>query len=254
LLPKEEDRSAALSKASTCALLAPAGAPRTRLLAQVYKDPRAANDTSFSLLKAMLLGRLVRPAETESFAAKLEAHHCAVDGSGTTILERAVVQHNLVAAARVYDNIAFADLGALLFIPSEKAERIAAQMIAEGRLAGTLDQVSGTLHFTGSRAGLFFPSLSLLSVSSPRCFAAGEHSPVRDRALGLGHHGPLRAGEPRRVRHRSGAPGLARRPSLKEGPVEIFLYELYAPPCPAAPRGQPAPRREGREGGREGRE
>lgn len=33
-------------------------------------------------------------------------------GDGFTILEKAIVEHNMVAASKVYDNIRFAELGA----------------------------------------------------------------------------------------------------------------------------------------------
>ena len=37
-----------------------------------------------------------------------------------TILEHAVIEHNLLAASRLYNNITFSGLGALLEIPAEK--------------------------------------------------------------------------------------------------------------------------------------
>ena len=40
--------------------------------------------------------------------------------SGFTILQRAVIEHNLVAVSKIYTNITFAELGGLLGIPSEK--------------------------------------------------------------------------------------------------------------------------------------
>ena len=40
--------------------------------------------------------------------------------SGYTILQRAVIEHNLVAVSKIYTNITFAELGGLLGIPSEK--------------------------------------------------------------------------------------------------------------------------------------
>ena len=39
---------------------------------------------------------------------------------GSTILEHAVIEHNLLAASRLYNNITFSGLGALLEIPAEK--------------------------------------------------------------------------------------------------------------------------------------
>lgn len=56
-------------------------------------------------------------------------------GDGSTVLDKAVMEHNLLAASRLYDNIYFEELGQLLGVPAEKAERIACRMIAEQRLA-----------------------------------------------------------------------------------------------------------------------
>lgn len=44
--------------------------------------------------------------------------------SGYTILQRAVIEHNLVAVSKIYTNITFTELGGLLGIPSEKVRRI----------------------------------------------------------------------------------------------------------------------------------
>lgn len=41
----------------------------------------------------------------------------------------------------------FAELGALLEIPAERAEKCASQMITEQRLAGYIDQIDGSVEF-----------------------------------------------------------------------------------------------------------
>lgn len=61
--------------------------------------------------------------------------------AGSTILDRAVTEHNLLAASKLYNNITFSELGALLQISPAKAEKIASQMITEGRMNGYIDQV-----------------------------------------------------------------------------------------------------------------
>ena len=40
--------------------------------------------------------------------------------SGSTILNRAVTEHNLLSASKLYNNISFAELGSLLEIPPSK--------------------------------------------------------------------------------------------------------------------------------------
>ena len=51
---------------------------------------------------------------------------------GMTILEHAVIEHNLLAASKLYNNITLKGPGQLLEITAEKAERIASRMITEG--------------------------------------------------------------------------------------------------------------------------
>ncbi len=42
--------------------------------------------------------------------------------SGSSILDRAVIEHNLLSASKLYNNITFEELGALLEIPPAKVQ------------------------------------------------------------------------------------------------------------------------------------
>jgi COP9 signalosome complex subunit 4 len=44
--------------------------------------------------------------------------------SGSTILDRAVIEHNLLSASKLYNNISFPELGSLLEIPPAKVSII----------------------------------------------------------------------------------------------------------------------------------
>jgi len=44
---------------------------------------------------------------------------CLLD-VGSTILDRAVIEHNLLSASKLYNNISFEELGTLLEIPPRK--------------------------------------------------------------------------------------------------------------------------------------
>lgn len=50
---QKDERAAALEKSIHCALLAPAGVQRTRLLATFYKDERSNKFSCYSLLEKM---------------------------------------------------------------------------------------------------------------------------------------------------------------------------------------------------------
>jgi hypothetical protein len=63
-----------------------------------------------------------------------------VAGDGYSLLDRAVMEHNLISTARVYSNISLTELGAVLALDADRAEKVAAAMITEGRLRGIIDQ------------------------------------------------------------------------------------------------------------------
>eukprot|EP00929_Paragymnodinium_shiwhaense_P014060 TRINITY_DN121939_c0_g1_i1.p1 TRINITY_DN121939_c0_g1~~TRINITY_DN121939_c0_g1_i1.p1 ORF type:complete len:398 (+),score=130.36 TRINITY_DN121939_c0_g1_i1:109-1302(+) len=143
----EDDLVQLLRCAVTCAILAPAGPQRSRILAALFKDERIRSIEHYEILQKMFLERLIKGTEVNKFEETLLPHQKATVADGQTVLERAVLQHNVLAASRVYKNMRLPDLGLLLEVPPEKAEKIAAKMIAEQRLSGYIDQKSGIIHF-----------------------------------------------------------------------------------------------------------
>lgn len=155
----EGDRLAALSAAIRCAVLAPAGPQRSRSLSRLYKDDRASSVDEFSILKKMFLDRLLNADEVAAFSKKLAPHQLAVTADGTTVLDKAVIEHNLVAASKLYENINVDALGEILGLKSsgdlsagEKAEAYAARMVEQGRLRGRIDQIDGVISFDSDLA------------------------------------------------------------------------------------------------------
>lgn len=143
----EEERLTALKSALICTVLASAGQQRARMLATLYKDERCQHLPCYSILEKMYLDRIIKRSELEGFTSILLPHQKATVSDGSTILERACVEHNLLSASKLYNNITFPELGALLEIDSTKAEKIASQMITEGRMNGFIDQIASILHF-----------------------------------------------------------------------------------------------------------
>jgi len=145
----EEERLHTLSMAIKCAILAPAGPPRSRVLGRLYKDERSAGLEEHGILEKMFLDRLLAPAEVEKFAQGLAPHQLATTSDGSTVLAKAVVEHNLLGASRLYSNIGFDALGLLLGLDGDKAEETTAKMIEQGRLAGSIDQIDRIIWFEG---------------------------------------------------------------------------------------------------------
>lgn len=95
------------------------------------------------MYKNQVLGK----EEMTKFEASLQPHQQAIMGDGLTIMERGVVEHNMIAVSKIYKSIYVSELALVLGVTSEKAEKIAAAMIMEGALAGSIDQVDGLVEF-----------------------------------------------------------------------------------------------------------
>ncbi|KAB5530366.1 hypothetical protein GE09DRAFT_1252498 [Coniochaeta sp. 2T2.1] len=148
----EEERLHTLAMAIKCAILAPAGPPRSRVLGRLYKDERSAGLEEYGILEKIFLDRLLDTAEVSKFAEGLQSHQLAITSDGSTVLDKAVVEHNLLAVSRLYSNIGFEALAQLLGLDAEKAEDTTARMIGEGRLAGSIDQIDEIIWFTDVEA------------------------------------------------------------------------------------------------------
>ncbi|KAI3612148.1 cop9 signalosome complex subunit 4 [Moniliophthora roreri] len=175
----EEERRYMLLAAVTCAVLAPAGPNRSRILASLYRDERTSELPTYNILSKMFFDHILRSAEIQEFEKTLKPHQlakialssndhvAAVDDdeppfaelSGgararkgpTTVLDRAVMEHNLLACSQVYNNITFRGLGALLDLTPAAAETMARRMIEQGRLRGSIDQVDKLIWFEKNR-------------------------------------------------------------------------------------------------------
>ncbi|RYP72117.1 hypothetical protein DL771_004448 [Monosporascus sp. 5C6A] len=148
----EDERLHTLSMAVKCAILAPAGPLRSRALGRLLKDERSPNLEEFGMLEKMFFDRLLAPAEVDKFAQGLAPHQLATTSDGSTVLAKAVVEHNLLGASRLYSNIGFEALGKLLGLDAEKAEDTTARMIEQGRLLGRIDQIEEIIWFEGGEA------------------------------------------------------------------------------------------------------
>uniref|UniRef100_A0A914H5Z9 COP9 signalosome complex subunit 4 n=1 Tax=Globodera rostochiensis TaxID=31243 RepID=A0A914H5Z9_GLORO len=148
LIPSEKRQ--VLQDALTCTLLAAPGTQRNRLLNTLFKDERCQQLVGHSLLKNMYLERLVKGRELIEFEVSLGPHQRLLDLEGVSILQRSVLEHNILAASRLYANISFEGLGQLLDVPAAKAEKVATQMISSGKVRGAIDQLEQTVSFEDS--------------------------------------------------------------------------------------------------------
>ena len=138
-----------LDSSIKCAIMASAGPQRSRMLSTLYKDERSETSSLYSILEKVFLERLLLAKDVEAFSQTLEQHQLAMinDGQATTVLDMAVIQHNLEACSKLYTNITFSSLAKLLQIPKEKAQKIVATMIIEGRLPAEIDEIEDLVIF-----------------------------------------------------------------------------------------------------------
>jgi COP9 signalosome complex subunit 4 len=145
----QEERVECLETAVICAILAPAGPQRSRLLATMYKDERSSELECYSVLEKMFLDRMLRKDEFSKFVTFLKAKNQVIApiDNRTTVLDKAVREHNLLSASKVYNNIKFEELAVLLDIDAFDAEKLASVMITEDRLHGHIDQLERVIYF-----------------------------------------------------------------------------------------------------------
>jgi len=76
-----------------------------------------------------------------------------VKKEGLTLIQHAVIEHNILAASQIYRNIAVDQLGVLLGLDGPKAEQLAWKMIEQGRMQAVIDQVEGFIEFQHAESG-----------------------------------------------------------------------------------------------------
>jgi len=151
-----------LGRAATCAILAPSSSQCQRILGLVFKDERLSQldalthfETHSAILSKMYMNQVIRhDKDLTTFENSLADHQRAIMSDGLTIIQRAIIEHNMVAVSHLYQTIYFDELGVLLDVSNERAETVAAKMIVDGSLkGGSIDQVEGMLVFDKMGSG-----------------------------------------------------------------------------------------------------
>ncbi|VIO86250.1 Uncharacterized protein BM_BM6859 [Brugia malayi] len=117
------------------------------MLTTLHKDERCSSLAAYGILQKMYFERLIRNDEVMEFEKSLSLHQ-RVTHDGWSLLQRAVIEHNFTAVSKIFANITFEQLAKLLDIDRRQAEKMAWQIIADGRVGGIIDQVDGIVHFT----------------------------------------------------------------------------------------------------------
>ncbi len=150
----EGRRNAAVSSAVLYAVLSPIGTSRTTLLTKLHADARTRKLPLFTFMEKVLFQRLLSSEDLSVLKSQLSPHHNAVGASGRPHALTCWMEHNVLAASRLYRSISLQGLGELLGLSPEDAEDLAADMISSDKLAGRIDQTEGCLEFASSTSHL----------------------------------------------------------------------------------------------------
>eukprot|EP01134_Creolimax_fragrantissima_P001814 CFRG1814T1 len=153
-----------LQKAINCIVLSAASKSRSRLLTMLYKDERCHRRAEYEVLRKLYLEQIICADELDVVRFGLAEHQkqnyngvktkCGLEANemtgkfcSLTLLQHANVEHNVVAASHIYANMGLQQLGGLLGVDENTAEKIAAQMIQEARLNACIDQIDSFIDF-----------------------------------------------------------------------------------------------------------
>jgi COP9 signalosome complex subunit 4 len=95
----------------------------------------------------MFMGEVVKRDHVQEFQQSLQVHQNIRYSDGYTVLDKALIEHNIGVLSKIYMNITFAELGNFLGIKKDQAETFVAKMIAEQRINAVLDQALELVEF-----------------------------------------------------------------------------------------------------------
>lgn len=107
-----------------CAILSPAGDNKYRIMGVLHKDERSKSlDPHFEILDKFFMGHIIKERDIAAFEAEhCEEHQKALGADGYTVLQKALLEHNILILSKIYLNITFESLGKFLDIQPSKAE------------------------------------------------------------------------------------------------------------------------------------
>lgn len=146
--PEAKEQTEDLLKlALACCILSPAGPRKARLMGLLHKEERVKSLEFYEVLNKFFNGEIIRQEHVKEFRKSLEEHQNVTGTDGYTVLDRALIEHNIVVISRIYMNITFTELGNFLGIKPSQAEETVAKMVAEKRIEAVLDQANEIVEF-----------------------------------------------------------------------------------------------------------
>lgn len=113
----------------------------------LHKEERVKSLQFYDVMSKFFNGEIIRQAHVKDFRNSLEEHQNVQGTDGYTVLDRALIEHNIVIISRIYMNITFKELGNFLGITPAQAEETVAKMVGEKRIEAVLDQANELVEF-----------------------------------------------------------------------------------------------------------
>lgn len=102
---------------------------------------------NFDMLDKMFNERVISKEVSAEFEETLAEHQKATGSGGITVLDKAVLEHNIQVVSNIYQTISFEGLGTFLGITKVHAEKMISEMATEGRISAILDQKNEIIEF-----------------------------------------------------------------------------------------------------------
>lgn len=137
-----------LNNAAICAILDKHGPPRTAVLQEIKLHPLSDTIPVSNILSKVSNNEIVTPKEVKLFESGLAEHHRAKMPDGRTIVQNAMIRHNISVVASIYKRVSLKTMASILGVKEEKdAEHVITEMINKEGLKAIIDGVDGTIEF-----------------------------------------------------------------------------------------------------------
>ena len=121
-------------------------------LKNLYNDERTKTINNRYILETMYNEMVIGKDMVDKFAQSLKDHQKSLTAdNSTSVLEKAVLEHNIQVVSHIYTKISFSGLGRFLGITPKMAETLIAKMVGEKRIEAILDQAKEVIEFKGNR-------------------------------------------------------------------------------------------------------
>jgi len=150
-----ESKTLTLNNAAICAILDKHGPPRTAVLKEIKLHPLSDTIPVSNILSKVNNNEIVTPKEVKTFEKGLAEHHRAKMPDGRTIVQNAMIRHNISVVASIYKRVSLKTMATIMGVAQETdAERVITEMINKEGLKAILDGVDGTIEFNPEDSAL----------------------------------------------------------------------------------------------------